>query len=171
MKKVLFFVFILLPAISDAQLNVDGKSEISLTQKIDNQTYSSSFLYSGSSLAPFGLKFQYCNNFGGYASFKTDFGIMQHYTILTFGATKSIGSVFNLYLGGGISFLSFNAYMDNQWREGGTFSIFEGGGVIKLNRLAFEIGAGLSNQIWHNEYSGEYSNNQFFLTWGIGFSL
>lgn len=136
MRNVLIlFILISIPTISFAQLNFaklnDGrKSSNTLKKKKESSSFSNSIIYSAAiPYAPFGIKYHYCNSFGFYASFKSDFEIIDGDYILTGGFAKSIGQKVNLYFGGGY---------DISYDEG----VAEGGLILKFNRIAIDIGVG-----------------------------
>lgn len=130
MRNLLILLILFsIPTISFAQLNDDGKSSNTLKTKKGISFFNNSILYSAAMpYGPFGVKYHYCNSFGAYVSFKTDFEEVEGDYILTGGFAKSIGKNVNLYIGVG-----YDTYEDG---------VVEGGLILKFNRFAIDIGAG-----------------------------
>jgi len=177
MKNALCINMLLIPMLLNAQLNVDGKTETNAFQKENNGLRPSTLLFSGSTSAPFGMKYQYCRSFGGYVSLKTDFDLLKNWYHISLGAAKSVGQVVNLYLGGGINFGDYEGkyYSDYYgWRYGPSGG-FEGGAILKFNKIAFDIGIGLQREPW--QFGTLYStlqhetSNQLYISYGLGFNF
>jgi hypothetical protein len=154
-----------------AQLDVDGKSPINSVKNELEISGANTILVSGSTLAPFGLKYQYCRSFGGYGCFKSDFGALENRYQVTLGVAKSVGRFFNIYFGGGIQMGDFDYHWDNMTREG-TSPIIEGGVVLKIKRYSIEGGVGVVLETEYY-YESDFSYNQpwVFGSIGVGYSF
>jgi hypothetical protein len=171
MKKLIFTFLIMFPTLSFAQLNDDGKTFEKVSSKQNNYAKANSIILSGSlsllsgsppnKFFP-GIKYQYCKSFGAYISFKSNFakrdslgGLKRNITLMTLGATKSLGPKVNIYLGGGIeiSSSSYNPKLNL------IFGVIEAGCVLKIGIFAIDLGGACSF----------YTN--FYSTLGIGFNF
>jgi hypothetical protein len=141
-KIIPFIVLIIIPLSTFAQLETDGKTEVKSVITPDNNTSSSNLLISSATNAPFGLKYLYCKNWGGYVSFKTDFGIIGNFNLLTAGISKSIGKKADFYFGAGLNLAGSNsADSINVRRENIDFTL-ESGIIIKYKKMSFDLGVG-----------------------------
>jgi hypothetical protein len=161
------------PTLSFAQLNDDGKTFEKTPSKQNIYARANSILLSGSLSTGFlkgnpykleinnnknitpGIKYQYCRSFGDYVSFKSHFTKRdslsgRSFTMLTLGVAKSLSQKVNIYLGGGVNFLS---YQDE--RVHSRNGVLEAGCIIKLGLFAIDLGCAYSDPI-------------FFPTLGIG---
>jgi len=170
MKKVLYFILILLPAISNAQLDIDGKTNMSAIKTPNEDIRAHTLSFSGSTIAPFGFKYQYCRSFGAYSWFKTDFGALENRYQGTLGMAKSIGRTLNLYLGGGIQIGDFDYHWDNFVREGINL-ILESGILIKIEKYSLELGVGMVEEKHYYGIDNSINEAQFFLSLGIGYNF
>ena len=127
MKNILLIsLLVIIPTLSLAQLNDDGKSNssVKIYHGYNTFAYSAAIPY-----GPFGIKYHRCKSFGFYSAFKTDFGLVDGDYIITIGGAKSIGQKVNLYVGGGYD-ISFSE------------PVLEGGFMLKFGKFAIDIGGG-----------------------------
>lgn len=157
--------------IIQVQEEQDAQEEISTPEVSNPKLMPFSILYSGSTSSPFGIKLQYCKSFGVYASFKTDFGLMEFFSIASGGILKSIWHPVAIYLGTGISLVRG----EGEWfyREAPSPE-FEGGIIFKLNRLALDVGGGLviaDNIVYDSGEIIDHNALWFSVTIGIGINF
>lgn len=119
-------ILVLIPTLTWAQLNDDGKSRKSVRV---NHGYNTIAYSAAIPFAPFGIKYQYCKSYGFYTAFKTDFDLIDGDYILTAGAAKTIGQKMNAYVGTGYDF-SFSE------------PVLEAGCLLKFGKYVVDIGAG-----------------------------
>lgn len=177
MKKVLALFILIIPTLLYSQLNVDGKTVTDARREKNNGWLSNTLLFSGSTSAPFGIKYQYCRSLGGYVSFKTDFGLLENWYHISLGAVKSVGQVVNLYLGAGINVGSYGGfssldYWEQRFAPSGSC---EGGALLKFDKIALDIGIGLQREPWEFGTGDGYDDHEiwyeFYVSYGIGFSF
>jgi hypothetical protein len=179
MKRIIFFVLLLTPSVLFAQLDRDGKTELPSTRIKQTDRGTHTILFSGSTLTPFGIKYQYCKNFGGYVSFKTDADLIDYDFIISAGLSKSTGKRSNLWFGGGIDLgytEDWDGYNYITVKEGGGLEIEAGWMVKGETGFSFDIGVGSSFN-WFEyygdnwEYYDEEYLGRFFLILGLGYSF
>ncbi len=148
-KSIYFLIgLILIPTISFAQLDDDGKSYKSKKVKNTQSLYSNTLLYSAAiSCAPFGIRYQYLSNkVGLFLNVKSDFDLIADDFIFAAGPSFRINDKINGYIGGGYN---IGYYKDID---------AEAGVIIKRNKFAIDIGIG---------YSAEIA----YITFGFGFNF
>jgi hypothetical protein len=179
MRKAFLIILVLLPGVLFAQLDIDGKTGIESAKKTSLKQNSLSILLTPATIAPFGIKLQYCNSFGGYVSFKTSIYLMQNYNIITGGISKSISKNTNLYLGGGVN---IGVYEDEEnypiiESRDEVGSAFEFGILIKNRKVAFDIGIGTTISVYEKwdtnswNYLDDYTKMKPYLMVGLGFNF
>ena len=175
-KKIFSLIaFAVIPILTFAQLDIDGKTEVVTIKKPRGKDYHPfTILYSATNEIPFGLKVQYCKSFGGYASFKSDFDLTMNHYFITAGFAKSLGKAFVFNLGGG---LDLGYYEDGWDYPNGTYRntpcvLLEGGFVLKLGRVAIDWGVGVAPEEYSEYYNGyEESKTTVFINFGLGFNF
>jgi len=170
MRKLVLLLLILAPALVSAQLTNDGKSEAVFKLKSDKSSYPFSVLIAGNTLAPFGVKVQYCKSFGAYAAFKSDFDLIENHYYITAGAAKSLGKSVNLYLGAGLD-LGYEEYDYGSFYESRDIgTAIETGAIFKIKNFTLDLGIGLMIEKWYYDYD-EYSEGRIVVNFGLGFSF
>jgi hypothetical protein len=181
MKSVLAAILLLIPGALSGQLDNDGKrldTQIPVSEKRQPRAAQVSLMYTGTSRAPFGVKFEYWKLVGGYASFRSDYGIFEKNYELTIGFMAPVYKYAGLFLGGGVNAASFyKSYgfdIVNQ-RERGSI-LFEAGAFMKFRRFAFEAGVGAPvNKFTRHHVIGvewqEDMRSSAFIVLGIGYNF
>jgi hypothetical protein len=164
MKRLLFIALILVPRLSFAQLNDDGKTFEKVSIEQNTNVKASTILFSGL-ISDYGFlagaKYQYCKTFGGYASLNSSFGGSDYNnTVLALGPVKSLGKKAFFYIGGGINFAN-DSYSYSGYSEEESFmeGVIEGGFMFKISNAAIDIGGGY------------LMDDAGYLTVGFGFSF
>jgi len=177
MKRIIFLVLFLIPSVLFAQLDKDGKKELITNRTKQTERGTHSILFSSSTLTPFGVKYQYGNNFGGYASFRTDLDLIDSDWIISAGISKSTGKNSYFWFGGGVD-LGYIEYWENDgWTEKYEgFEIETGWLFIGKAGFSFDIGLGSAinkHYFYHEDYSanGEGYRARLHLILGLGYSF
>jgi hypothetical protein len=171
MRKFLFLIIIMIPSLMQAQTERNSTGV-----KADDTYGYNSILFSGSTMSLFGVKYQYCRSFGGYAALRTDFNVLANDNLITVGVSKSVFSKVNLYLGGGVNLGNWDDEEINLVRDR-LGIIAEGGSIIKSKWFAFDIGLGVSLSSYTDydeayEYiDDQYSKLRGYLIIGFGYNF
>lgn len=177
MKRNIFLVLLLMPSVLLAQLDKDGKTELTTNRIKQTDRGTHSILFSGSTLTPFGVKYQYCKNFGGYISFRTDAGLIDWDLTISAGISKSTGKYSFFWFGGGFD-LGDREYWehDGWWGKDPGYEIETGWLFIGETGFSFDIGLGSAINIYYS-YDQSWSNGGVgyrarpFLILGLGYSF
>ena len=137
MKNAIIIIgLILIPTLSFAQLDDDGKSYQSKNVEKTQSLYSNTLLYSAAiPYAPFGIRYQHLSNkVGLFLNIKSDFDLYEGDFIIAAGPSFRINDKINWYIGGGYNI----GYEDID---------AEAGVIIKWNKFSIDIGGGYSAEI------------------------
>jgi len=179
MKRLIFiFMTLGIPFLVHAQLDIDGKTGVSSTNTKLDGFRPHSILLSASTLTPFGIKYQYCRNFGGYISFKMDPNVLGNDDyLISAGVSKSISKRSNLWVGGGFDF-GYDKYRTAYYLIEKSNGVgIEAGWLMKgINGFSVDIGVGcMFNYIREYEDNGdnwdEGVDARPCLILGIGYSF
>lgn len=176
MKKLLLLVLILTPALVFGQLGEDGKTETKTTSPKAVSGTNSTLLYSGATLAPFGIKYSYARDHGFFLTARTSFEAMTFpHTMFMGGYVKPMENGHDFFIGAGLDVGGMIYKHDVEYYKY-TGPAAEIGLVFHLGALALELGAGFSYYTysvgsWDDSEADEGDELMPYLSLGLGFSF